>query len=66
MGIALEFEGTLSYLVTEDDGTVNRIQIPEELVKEMLNDWNTKFFKRAMALDRPDKKPQKKKRKTTR
>lgn len=66
MGIALEFEGTLSYLVTEDDGTVNRIQIPEELVKEMLNDWNTKFFKRAMALDRPDKKPKKKKRKTTR
>lgn len=46
--IELKFEGDLWFQVTEDDGSVNVIQVPDALVTEMLETWMNQFFETAL------------------
>lgn len=47
--IELKFEGDLWFQVTEDDGSVNNVQVPDALVTEMLESWMNQFFETALA-----------------
>lgn len=47
--IELTLTGDMFFTVTEDDGTSNKIDIPQLIIKSMLQNWMNNFFTEAIA-----------------